>query len=126
MAAPASLSLAGYLTITQAPDINIISLLAGIAVLMTTVVYVTYFRLLRLPFSPAYAAFTFPMVIGSTALFKTAQWMQKINMPIIDIAVVKHAAMLELIIASVIVIYVCICYVNIAINSINERYCYER
>lgn len=37
-------------------------------------------RLLRLPFSPGYAAFTFPLVIGATALFKVGhlleQWPQ--------------------------------------------------
>ncbi|MCW1889915.1 hypothetical protein OK016_13235 [Vibrio chagasii] len=31
-----------------------------------------FFKLLRLPFSPGYAAFTFPIVIGATALFKIA------------------------------------------------------
>ncbi|MCY4472767.1 MAG: TDT family transporter [Kistimonas sp.] len=70
MGAPASLSLAGYVTITSQPDIMIIALLAPLSVFMTLTVYLAFIRLLRLPFSPGYAAFTFPMVIGATALLK--------------------------------------------------------
>ncbi|WKE64787.1 TDT family transporter [Gallaecimonas kandeliae] len=70
MAAPASLSLAGYLTLVAEPSPLLVALLLGIAVLMTSFIYLAFFRLLRLPFSPGYAAFTFPMVIGATALFK--------------------------------------------------------
>jgi tellurite resistance protein TehA-like permease len=72
MAAPASLSLAGYLTVTQDPSPVLVALLFGIAILMTVVIYAAFFHLLRLPFGPAYAAFIFPMVIGATALFKMA------------------------------------------------------
>ncbi|MXR37901.1 TDT family transporter [Rhodobacteraceae bacterium CH30] len=70
LAAPASLALAGYLTVVQQPSPLLVGLLAGIAVLMTSVIYLFFLRLLRLPFSPGYAAFTFPMVIGATALYK--------------------------------------------------------
>ncbi|MDK2617108.1 TDT family transporter, partial [Vibrio vulnificus] len=59
MAAPASLSLAGYLTVTAQPSPVIIALLFGIAVLMTAIIYLAFVKLLRLPFSPGYAAFTF-------------------------------------------------------------------
>ena len=72
MAAPASLSLAGYLTISDAPDYLLIFVLTPLALFMTELVYIAFIRLLRLPFSPGYAAFTFPMVIGSTALTKLA------------------------------------------------------
>ncbi|WP_228550829.1 TDT family transporter [Endozoicomonas sp. OPT23] len=70
MAAPASLSLAGYLTITGQPSLILIAVLAPLALIMTFSVYIAFVRLLRLPFSPGYAAFTFPMVIGATALLK--------------------------------------------------------
>ncbi len=70
MAAPASLSLTGYLTITDQPDLSLIAILVSIALIMTLSVYIAFVRLLRLPFSPGYAAFTFPMVIGATALLK--------------------------------------------------------
>lgn len=70
MAAPASLSLAGYLTVVKEPSLLIVALLFGIAVLMTVAIYFCFWRLLRLQFSPGYAAFTFPMAIGATALYK--------------------------------------------------------
>ncbi len=72
LAAPASLSLAGYLTVVKEPSMLICAVLLGIALLMTLVIYCAFFRLMRLPFSPGYAAFTFPMAIGATALYKMA------------------------------------------------------
>ena len=80
LAAPASLSLAGYLTVSQDPSLLLVAVLLGIAVLMTGIIYLAFIKLLRLPFSPGYAAFTFPLVIGATALFKVShllsQWPQ--------------------------------------------------
>ena len=72
MAAPASLSLAGYLTVVKEPSMLICAVLLGVALLMTLMTYCAFFRLMRLPFSPGYAAFTFPMAIGATALYKMA------------------------------------------------------
>ncbi len=80
MAAPASLSLAGYLTVVQHPSPLIVAILLGIAILMTVVIYVAFFRLLQRDFCPGYAAFTFPMVISATALFKTVNLMIQMNM----------------------------------------------
>ena len=37
---------------------------------MTAAIYISFWKLLRLQFSPGYAAFTFPMAIGATALYK--------------------------------------------------------
>lgn len=110
MAAPASLSLAGYLTVTASPSPVIVAVLGGIAVLMTAIIYLAFFRLLRLDFSPGYAAFTFPMAIGATALFKTATWMQSKGIDAHYIAQVHGLAMMELYVASAIIGYVAIRY----------------
>lgn len=110
MAAPASLSLAGYLTVVAEPSPVIVALLFGIAVLMTAIIYLAFTRLLRLPFSPGYAAFTFPMVIGATALFKMAHWMESINVAERYVAQVHWLASLELIVATVVVTYVAVRY----------------
>ncbi|KJY85066.1 C4-dicarboxylate ABC transporter [Vibrio galatheae] len=112
LAAPASLSLAGYLTVSEQPSPLIIGLLFGIAVLMTTIIYLAFFKLLRLPFSPGYAAFTFPMVIGATALYKLAAWMQSVDMADKYIAQVRFLAALELLVASLVVGYVAVRYFN--------------
>ncbi|AGH80883.1 C4-dicarboxylate transporter/malic acid transport protein [Psychromonas sp. CNPT3] len=110
LAAPASLSLAGYFTLTTDPSPMIIALLFGIAVLMTSVTYLALLKLLRLPFSPGYAAFTFPLVIGATALFKMVAWMQSKEMLIEYIQQIRLLAIGELFIATIIVIYVAIRY----------------
>ncbi|MGF1744493.1 TDT family transporter [Vibrio minamisatsumaniensis] len=110
MAAPASLSLAGYLTVSVNPSPVIIGLLFGIAVLMTLIIYVAFFKLLRLPFSPGYAAFTFPMVIGATALLKLAAWMQVQGIEAHYINQVFSLAYLELIVATGVVGYVAVRY----------------
>ncbi|WP_299568719.1 TDT family transporter [uncultured Shewanella sp.] len=117
LAAPASLSLAGYLTVTAEPSPVIIALLFGIAVLMTTIIYLAFFKLLRLPFSPGYAAFTFPMVIGATALFKMVTWMQSIGMADEYIQQVRLLAGIELAVATVVVSYVAIRYLNFYLQS---------
>ncbi|OCH14926.1 TDT family transporter [Aliivibrio sp. 1S128] len=106
MAAPASLSLAGYLTVTASPSPVIIALLFGIAVLMTSVIYMAFFKLMRLPFSPGYAAFTFPMVIGATALFKTANWMLSQGVIADYVYQVRMLAVVELVVATCVVSYV--------------------
>ncbi|MBE4588851.1 TDT family transporter [Vibrio navarrensis] len=110
LAAPASLSLAGYLTVTTHPSPVIVVLLFGIAVLMTAIIYLAFFTLLRLPFSPGYAAFTFPMVIGSTALFKMAAWMKTVDISAEYVAQVQWLASLELIVATLVVGYVAMQY----------------
>ncbi|WP_290919780.1 TDT family transporter [Halodesulfovibrio sp.] len=110
MAAPASLSLAGYLSMTNTPSALIVAVLLGIAVLMTFVLYVSFTKLLRLPFSPAYAAFTFPLVIGSTALYKSSAWMQAQGWQQEIVQQVASLATMELYIATTIVTYVAIRY----------------
>ncbi|QYJ96460.1 TDT family transporter [Shewanella alkalitolerans] len=112
LAAPASLSLAGYLTVTATPSPVIIALLFGIAVLMTAIIYLAFYKLLRLPFSPGYAAFTFPMVIGSTALFKMANWMVLEGIEAEYVQQVRDLAALELVVATVVVVYVALRYIN--------------
>ncbi|MGR3042361.1 TDT family transporter [Vibrio vulnificus] len=110
MAAPASLSLAGYLTVTAQPSPVIIALLFGIAVLMTAIIYLAFVKLLRLPFSPGYAAFTFPMVIGATALFKMANWMQQAGLSGHYVEQVRMLAGVELLVATIVVGYVAVQY----------------
>lgn len=106
LAAPASLSLAGYLSVSTQPSLLLVSLLFGIAVLMTLVIYFAFFTLLKLPFSPAYAAFTFPMVIGATALFKLSDWLATVDFAGVSAQQVWWLAVAELLVATLVVGYV--------------------
>ncbi|WP_035385177.1 TDT family transporter [Ferrimonas futtsuensis] len=108
MAAPASLALTGYLAVIRQPDTVVIHTLLPLALLMTTLVYLAMFRLLRLPFSPGYAAFTFPLVISATALYqvldKAASGTSELT------ALLRPLADLELVLASLMVGYVALRY----------------
>ena len=106
MGAPASLSLAGYLTITDNPSLIMISILAPLAIFMTAMVYMAFIKLLRLPFSPGYAAFTFPMVIGATALLKLEGKVEGVFADLIH-----QLGRIELWVATAIVAYVAIRYI---------------
>lgn len=69
-AAPMSLSLTGYLAIMPHPSLSFTILLEVLAQLLFLMVVLQLPKLLKLPFFPSYAAFTFPFVITSFALKK--------------------------------------------------------
>lgn len=112
MAAPASLSLAGYLTVVESPSLLIVALLFGISILMTVAIYFSFWRLLRLQFSPGYAAFTFPMAIGATALYKTAALVAEYPGTESYVAQLRGLAHFELFVATVVIAYVFILYMK--------------
>ncbi|WP_425670924.1 TDT family transporter [Vibrio owensii] len=70
MAAPVNLSLAAYLVNFGEPDPILTGALAGIAITMTLLIYLCYFRLMRLKFQPSIAAVTFPSVISAIAMHR--------------------------------------------------------
>lgn len=112
MAAPASLSLAGYLTVVPEPNLLLCAILLGIAVLMTIAIYFAFWNLLRLQFSPGYAAFTFPMAIGATALYKSSALVAGIPGGEGYAAQLHILATIELVIAALVIVYVLILYLK--------------
>ncbi|WP_367298648.1 TDT family transporter [Hafnia alvei] len=112
MAAPASLSLAGYLSVVKEPSMLICAVLLGIALLMTMVIYCAFFRLMRLPFSPGYAAFTFPMAIGATALYKMANLVSSYPQAAEYARQLHMMATVEAVIATLVVGYVSVRFIH--------------
>ncbi len=110
LAAPASLSLAGYLSIAPDPSLLLCMVLLGLALLLTTTVYLSLPRLLRLPFSPAFASFTFPLVIGATALYKASALFARSPVAAEYAEALRWLASIELLIAALVVGCVCILY----------------
>ncbi|QCC86626.1 TDT family transporter [Desulfovibrio desulfuricans] len=110
LAAPASLSLVAYLSLEPAPSLLLCSLLLGIAVLMTSIIYVAFFKLLRLPFSPGFAAYTFPMAVGASALYKVSDLLAAYPAALEYSLQLKFFAVLEMIVATLVVAYVCCRY----------------
>lgn len=106
MAAPGSLCLAGYLTVTAQPSLILVIMMLSMALLTTTFVYLAFIKLLRLPFSASYAAFTFPLVIGAAAAFKVLHLADDLGLDTATLAQLRWLAEGELVIATVIVSYV--------------------
>jgi len=105
-ATPASLILVGYLAVIEEPNYFVVTFLAALAVSMTVFIYYYFNKLLRLPFSPAYAAFTFPLVMGATAMFKMSHFLLVYGSEAWIVGTVQNIAYLELVLASLMVGYV--------------------
>lgn len=112
MAAPASLSLAGYLTVVPNPNLLLCAVLLGIAILMTIAIYFAFWNLLRLQFSPGYAAFTFPMAIGATALYKSSALVANFPGGAEYALQLRTLATIELVIAALVIGYVLVLYLK--------------
>ncbi|WP_170178613.1 TDT family transporter [Flammeovirga pectinis] len=107
MAAPASLCFAGYLTITPHPNEFICHMLLTLSILMTSILYIAFIHLLRNKFNPGFAAFTFPLAIGTVALQKYSK--------VLEVAgeytfsnVVHFISLIELGVATLVIGYVVI------------------
>ncbi len=111
-ATPASLILVGYLAIIETPHYMNVTLLSVLALSMTLFVYYAFKKLLRLPFSPAYSAFTFPLVMGATAMFKVSHFLLESGSRVWLVNGVQYIAYAELILATIMLLYVCFRYVG--------------
>lgn len=112
LAAPASLSLAGLLTVVEHPSPLLCAVLLGIAVFMTLVIYISLFKLLRLPFSPGFAAFTFPLAISATALYKMSDLVSHFKGGEFYAWELRTLANIELVIATCVITYVTILFIK--------------
>ena len=111
LATPASLLLVCYFAINSQPNYLFVCGLLLLAILMTIAVYFVFIKLLQLPFMPAYSAFTFPLVVGAMALFKTSHFLLQEGADMQLVNVVAQLANIELIIATLMVFYVAIRYI---------------
>ncbi|MGL9969162.1 TDT family transporter [Enterococcus sp. DIV1420a] len=115
MTAPGSLCLSGYLSIGGNKSILLISLLF---VLSQFIYFCTIFslkKLLMIRFYPSYAAFTFPLVISATAMYKIYLFFQLL-VPYANI--LKSLFIIETFIAVLIVSYVLIRYLRFLCQQI--------
>jgi len=104
MAAPASLCLAGYLSLPTLPNTTFLYILAPLSIVMTFVVYFLMFKLLKIPFNPGFSAYTFPLVISAVAMLKLAGYLMKSGVS--WAGYVKQLGMVELYIATFMVFFV--------------------
>lgn len=107
LAAPASLTLAGYLSLSNTPSPFLVIALFTIAILMTVSVYIMLVNLLRkLDFSPAYSAFTFPLAISATASYKVSAWADSVHLFVHYSNYLYAFGVIEGVIATTVIIYV--------------------
>lgn len=110
LAAPPNLCLAAYLSFMNAPSLGLVLILMGIGLLMTSLVYLAMFVLVRLPFSPAFAGYTFPLVISATASIKLCEFLERQSIDMQLVNGLQSIATVQLYIACAMVSYVCVRY----------------
>ncbi len=107
MGAPANLCLAGYLTAFSTPDYFLATCLAHLGVFTTFIVYISMIRVFtKIKFMPLYAAYTFPLGIGATAMIKYTNFLKTTSTPPHAIQIWHSIATTELLIASIVIAYV--------------------
>jgi tellurite resistance protein TehA-like permease len=112
LATPASLLIVAYLAAVTETNLLLFNVLLFIAIIMTLYVYIAFINLLKLPFSPVYSAFTFPLVVGAIALFKSREVLLKEGIETHWISLITQLANIELIVATLMVIYVTFRYLK--------------
>lgn len=109
-AAPMSLSLAGYLASVEEKSLVMAAVMQVLAQVLFFAVLSQMPRLLRLPFYPSYAAFTFPFVITAVALRESLAYGARMGVALPEWLSALLAA--ETILAAGIVCYVFVRYLH--------------
>ncbi|MGX9755425.1 TDT family transporter [Clostridioides difficile] len=107
LAAPGSLLLSGYINSFSNKNSVILYLLFVLSIVFYIIVLGYLPKLLRLPFYPSFAAFTFPMAISATSIKLMNGYLVKSGNPVSWIA---YAYKLEEVIATIMVLYVLILF----------------
>ena len=113
IAAPGSLCLTAYLVHFTQHNVYLVVFLLVLSQSMYAFLLFKLPTLLKLPFFPSYAAFTFPLVISATAMNLTSQFFD-------SVPALKVLAVIELVIATCIVSYVFVRYVLFIIKTIQN------
>lgn len=108
--APMSLSLAGYFAVIPEKSFLMITIMQICAQLLFFFILSLMPKLLRLPFYPSYAAFTFPFVITAIALKQSLAYYASMGVLLHDFFYCLYV--FEEICATCIVVYVTIHYLN--------------
>ena len=109
-AAPASLCLAGYMSVFPQKNMTIVWLLTSLSLVMLISVLLYMPKMLKLKFYPSYSAFTFPLVISAIAIKKTNAFFITIGQ---EIPLFNYVVKVEEFLATAIVIYVLVRHINI-------------
>lgn len=121
LTAPSNLILAGAIILYPHTNPLFAVGLFGISCLTSLSVYVMLVTLLRMPFTPSYAAFTFPLAVTAAATLDFSHWLLKF-IPLAPYSNDIHIlGVVQLVIASLIVIYVSVHFIRFFITSIKKN-----
>lgn len=120
LAAPASLALASYINLISNPSFWLVLTLLALALVLTFFTYLILIRLLRLPFSPAFAAFTFPLVISASAIYRVTKLFAFHPGTRAYAETLYYLGATELFIATIVVIYVSFLYIRAYLRACKQ------
>ena len=106
-AAPPNLCLVGYLSFVQSPGLTVVSLWIVLALVMSLFSYYCFIRLYRGNFSPVFAAFTFPAVIGASAMQHSSEFFSQQGLDGQLVQFFAGIAQAQILLAAVITSLVC-------------------
>ena len=112
--APVSLCLAGYIQSVQPKSVVMIGFLAVLSLVIYVLVLFKLHKYLKMPFYPSYAAFTFPFVISAIGMKMTAACLGNMGY---DIPLIKYIAIIQTIIATILVVYTFIRFVMFILHT---------
>ncbi|MGL4366841.1 MAG: TDT family transporter [Brevinemataceae bacterium] len=107
IASPVNLCLIAYLVIFPNPDYLIASKLIYLGIFTTLLVYISFFKIFRLNFSPLFSSFAFPLGVSTTAAVKYTLFLEHI--PFISLPYLQAwetIYRIELLVTSLIILYI--------------------
>lgn len=110
LAAPASLTLAGYLSIERSINVDFMLWYVLLAIGMTLTLCFLLVKLLKLPFNPGMSAYTFPLVISATATTLLTNYLHANNLHLQIANALHYVSVIEIGLATAMVIYISIRY----------------
>lgn len=117
---PAPLGIVGILAIEPNPNIYMLTWLIVTGLVLLVVVYSYIFKLFKTGFKPAYASFTFPLAIATLAAYNLSNYFGSIGYRALG-STFKLLGDIEIFIASYVVFFILLNFINMFVKAINPR-----
>ena len=118
---PAPLGIVGILTIEPHPNSYMLAWLIVTGLILLVVVYTYILKLFKDGFKPTYAAFTFPLAIATLAAYKLSAYFLDHGNRIMGL-LFELLGNIEIFIATYVVFFVLINFINMFFKAINPRF----
>lgn len=117
LAAPASLCIAGYFSLTNTPNTILLIILFVTSIFNLIYVYLKIPKAIKKGFAPIQAGFTFPLAISTLAILKIATYLDFLGYSNAAL-VFRGVGVFEIVIATVVIFYVIINFIIMLIKAI--------